>query len=319
MMKRYLLFCQLALLPTLAVQAQFFTGTDGFFIQANTPVFIDSLTLEPSIDLSLTSQTLTVSPDPVTGTPPGIERVYHFTSPFNFSGIAGFYYQGTELNGNTESSLQLYHGDAGFVSTTGSTVDVGAHYISNSLDNVSFAALTAGQENALPVTLVDFYVSRAENRAVLQWQTSLEKRSSYFEVQQSKDTRAWNTLGRVSAAGQSTALVSYSFVDPAIRSGTQYYRLKMVDFDGSFSFSPLRSIGWGAAGLIGVYPNPVQDRLFFDGSVTHFRLTDLSGRSLLEVSNPDRGVDLTGYPAGIYFVKVETESGSSQVLKVLKK
>lgn len=91
MMKRYLLFCQLALLPVLTVQAQFTAGTSGFFIRQDTQVFIDSLTLKPSVDFLLTSQTLTISPTPIPGNPPSIARVYNLTSPVNFTGVAGFF------------------------------------------------------------------------------------------------------------------------------------------------------------------------------------------------------------------------------------
>lgn len=175
MTKRYLLFCQLALLPTLAAQAQFTVGADGFFIGQNTQVFIDSLTLNPSVDFSLVSQTLTITPTPIPGAPPSIARVYNLTTPVNFTGVAGFFYRASELNGNTESTLQVNHGNANFVSTTGSTVNVIQHYISNTLPLTNFTSLTAAQEGALPVNLVDFKVKRVENATVLYWQTSEEK------------------------------------------------------------------------------------------------------------------------------------------------
>lgn len=322
MTKRYLLFCQLALLPTLAAQAQFTVGADGFFIGQNTQVFIDSLTLNPSVDFSLVSQTLTITPTPIPGAPPSIARVYNLTTPVNFTGVAGFFYRASELNGNTESTLQVNHGNANFVSTTGSTVNVIQHYISNTLPLTNFTSLTAAQEGALPVNLVDFKVKRVENAIVLYWQTSEEKNSDHFEVQQSEDLRKWNVLGTVNAANESSQQKDYSFPDVAERYGTQYYRLKMVDADGSFAFSKIESIRLGSSGLISAYPNPVVDKLHIGSkeALASVKVTDLAGRSFLELSKPKPGQEFSmkNYPAGTYFVKVETADGKVQVVKIIK-
>ncbi|MGN7887804.1 T9SS type A sorting domain-containing protein [Dyadobacter sp. 22481] len=322
MTKRYLLFCQLALLPTLAAQAQFTVGVDGFFIGQNTQVFIDSLTLNPSVDFSLVSQTLTITPTPIPGAPPSIARVYNLTTPVNFTGVAGFFYRASELNGNTESTLQVNHGNANFVSTTGSTVNVIQHYISNTLPLTNFTSLTAAQEGALPVNLVDFKVKRVENATVLYWQTSEEKNSDHFEVQQSEDLRKWNALGIVNAANESSQQKDYSFPDVTERYGTQYYRLKMVDADGSFAFSKIESIRLGSSGLISAYPNPVVDKLRIGSkeALASVKVTDLAGRSFLELSKPKPGQEFSmkNYPAGTYFVKVETADGKVQVVKIIK-
>jgi hypothetical protein len=322
MTKRYLLFCQLALLPTLAAHAQFTVGTDGFFIAQDTQVFIDSLTLKPSVDFSLVSQTLTITPTPIPGTPPSIARVYNLTTPVDFTGVAGFFYRASELNGNTESTLQLNHGNANFVSTTGSTVDVGQHYISNTLPLTNFTSLTAAQEGALPVNLIGFEVKRVENTTVLYWQTSEEKNSDHFEVQQSEDLRKWAALGKVNAANTSSQQKEYSFPDVAERYGTQYYRLKMVDTDGSFAYSKIQSIRLGSSGLISAYPNPVVDKLLIGGkeALASVKVTDLTGREFLKLSKPRPGQEFSmkSYPAGTYLVKVETADGKIQVVKIIK-
>ncbi|HWV29698.1 MAG TPA: T9SS type A sorting domain-containing protein [Dyadobacter sp.] len=322
MMKRYLLFCQLALLPTMAAHAQFTAGTEGFFIGQNTQVFIDSLTLLPSVDFTIASQTLTISPTPIPGTPPSIARVYSFTSPMDFTGVAGFFYRASELNGNTEGTLQLQHGNANFTSTTGSTVNTGTHYISNTLPLTNFTSLTAAQENALPVTLIGFQVKRVENATVLYWQTSEERNSDRFEIQQSEDLRKWNTLGIMNAAKESSQRKDYFFPDAAERFGTQYYRLKMVDLDGSFAYSSIQSIKLASSGLVSAYPNPVVDKLLIGSkeALASVKVTDLTGRSFMELSKPKPGQEfsLKNYPAGTYLVKVETADGKTQVLKIIK-
>ncbi len=322
MMKRYLIFCQLALLSTLTAQAQFTVGTGGFFIAQNTQVFIDSLTLKPSVDFSLISQTLTISPTPIPGSPPSIARVYNLTTPVDFTGVAGFFYRASELNGNTESTLQLQHGNANFVSTTGSTVNGAQHYISNTLPVTNFTSLTAAQENALPVTLVGFQVKRVENATVLYWQTSEEINSDHFEIQQSEDLRRWSALGIVNAAKESSQHKDYFFRDAAERFGTQYYRLKMVDTDGSFAYSSIQSIRLGSSGLISAYPNPVVDKLQIGAreALASVKVTDLAGKAFLELAKPKPGQEfsLKNYPAGTYLVKIETAAGKTETIKIIK-
>lgn len=323
MMKRYLLFCQLALLSTTAAHAQFTAGASGFHIESGTQVFIDSLTLLPSSDFTLTSQTLSITSTPIPGTPPGIARVYSFSTPFDFAGTVGFFYRATELNGNSETTLQLAYGNEDFVTTSGSTVLTGSHYISNTLGSpTNFTSVTAGQEGALPVTLVDFQVRRVENSTVLSWQTSEEKNSDFFEILQSEDAKKWSVLGTVNAANTSNSKKDYSFDDKIERFGMQYYRLRMVDTDGSFAYSKIQSIRLASGGLISAYPNPAVDKITIGSKevLASVKMTDLTGRQFLELSKPQPGqeVSLKNYPAGTYLVKVETASGKTQVIKVIK-
>lgn len=322
MIKRYLFFCQLALMPALAAQAQFTTGSGGFFVAQGTSISIDSLTLKPSTGFLLSSQTLTTSPTPVPGSPPGIARVYQFSAPVDFAGEAGFFYLPAELNGNTESSLQLAHGNATFISVTGSTVDAQQHYISNTLPMTNFTSLTAAQENALPVTLIGFEVKKVENTVLLSWQTAGEQNSDYFEVQQSPNLKQWAALGKVSAAGEGTGRRDYSFRDPVRRSGMQYYRLKMVDSDGSYAYSMIRNIEMGTGGTISVYPNPVVDKLSIGSqqALASVKVTSLSGEVMLEVSKPQPGRELSikHYPAGTYLIQVQTVAGETQAIKIIK-
>ncbi|WAC12761.1 T9SS type A sorting domain-containing protein [Dyadobacter pollutisoli] len=321
-MKRYLLFCQLALLPTFCAFGQMSAGTDGFFVAANTPVAIDGLTLNPTADFFIDSRTLVISPTAIPGTPPSITRVYNFSTPVDFVGNVGLFFQTPELNGNTESTLQVAYGSP-FVTTTGSTVNTITHYVSNNLAALtSLTSVTAAQPGALPVTLIGFRVNRVENTTMLYWQTSEERNSDFFEIQQSADTRKWNSLGTVKAATESRAQEDYSFQDAALRKGIQYYRLKMVDVDGSFAYSAIRNIDLGSAELISAYPNPVVDKLRIGANVelVSLKVTDLSGRSLLELSRPKPGQEfsLKNYAAGTYLVQIKTADGKSQIVKIVK-
>lgn len=321
MLKRYLLFTQLLLLHFTKLHGQFTAGGDGFYIQPGTEIYLDGLVLEPENNVGLTYQTLNISTIPVSGNITGINRVYRFTTPFNYTGNVGFFYSQSELNGNLESSLELIYGDgSSYYPTTGSSVDENANFISNRLVNVNLAAVSAGKEVVLPVELAQFYLSRTENVTVLHWQTARETDSHYFEVWHSLNGKNWNMLGRVDAAGQSSGLTHYSFTDAVLRKGMQYYRLRMVDLDGSSTLSPVQSIQLGGELSISAYPNPVVDRLVIDSdeAISQLRVTDLTGRSLQVLDNPVNEVDLSPYPTGMYLLTVETSSGHREVLKVFK-
>lgn len=112
----------------------------------------------------------------------------------------------------------------------------------------------------LPVDLISFTAKNIANKVELNWQTSAEKSSSYFEVQKSRDSQNWTAIGRVTAAGNSTITNQYSFYDDKTI-GNMYYRLKMVDTDQSFKHSKIvavttNNIAQHNSNIL-VYPNPV--------------------------------------------------------------
>lgn len=303
--------------------AQFSAGTDGFFITQNTAVAIAGLTLVPSADLFLESRQLTSSATAIPGTPPSITRVYNFSQPIQFEGTVGLFYSDSELNDNPAVLLQLVYGTTSYVSTTGSTINTTTKYISNNLSSpVSFSSISAAQAGALPVTLIGFSVKRNENLTSLYWKTSRELNSDFFEVQQSDNGKKWNVLGSVKASLESSRDKEYDFQDLIPRQGMQYYRLKMVDVDGRFAYSGIRSLDLESTVQLTAYPNPVSDKLNISANteLTRLKVTDLSGRTLLEISKPKAGQELSlkTYPSGTYLLQLQTAQGRNEIIKILK-
>lgn len=314
-----LVFC------ALTTNAQFTVGSGEFTVKAGSQVMISGLTLSPSADFTLTSQSLSISNTPVSGNPASIARVYRFSHPVDFAGNLGLYYLTSELNGNDESTLQLAHGNQTFVTTTGSTVDLASNFVFNSISTLtSLTSVTAAQEGALPVTLVYFQLRRVEKAAMLNWQTTDERNSDFFEIQHSSDARRWTRIGQVSAAGESKSLREYSFKDNVLRTGWQYYRLRMVDADVSYAYSAIQSIRMDGAPVITAYPNPVTDHLFVttNSKGSRVRLLDLSGRVLSDSHNntaePMLQFNMKHYPSGTYLIEAKSTDGTSQVIKVIK-
>lgn len=173
---------------------------------------------------------------------------------------------------------------------------------------------------ALPVSLVAFKAVKTEASAVqLTWTTSSELNSSYFGVERSADGKQFSEIGRIAAGKASEMLRSYRFVDQAEGSSSVcYYRLRMVDLDGSFSYSRIESVSFGVVRDIVLYPNPSADVLHIqmDGLVEQVVLYDANGRVRKESGSETR-LNVSALPAGIYTVVI-TRNGKKHSLKFLK-
>lgn len=111
----------------------------------------------------------------------------------------------------------------------------------------------------LPVELVSLKAELTpEGQGLISWTTSWEKEAAYFEVQRSANGKDFEPLGRVTAKGFSRAQQHYQFIDPRPLTGVNYYRLRQVDVDGSYKFSPIVDLVVASKEVFSleVYPNP---------------------------------------------------------------
>jgi hypothetical protein len=111
-------------------------------------------------------------------------------------------------------------------------------------------------QTPLPVRLVSFTGQQLDGQVQLKWQSSSEENTSHFEVERSADGKNFSQVLTKKAQGNSSSLVSYNALDNSPLSGTSYYRLKMVDLDGTFEYSKLVSVNSEGTVLVRVYPNP---------------------------------------------------------------
>ncbi|PSL33764.1 T9SS type A sorting domain-containing protein [Dyadobacter jiangsuensis] len=132
---------------------------------------------------------------------------------------------------------------------------------------VSITALAIGStQPPLPVTLVSFTGKAVEETVALKWETTEEVNASHFEIQRSSDARHFEPIGNVAAKGESKIRITYAFTDAAPLPGTNYYRLKQIDQDGTYAFSKTISVTSNSELRISVYPNPVTDVLRIESS-----------------------------------------------------
>jgi len=182
----------------------------------------------------------------------------------------------------------------------------------------------------LPVTLVDFHALQQPDRTVaLQWETAQEQNSRYTEVQRSADGKTYSAIGQVAAAGNSSLPRDYAFTDQSPLSGRGFYRLKMVDIDGSFKYSKILQVTTGATGaVIKVYSNPFHDQLgvvipAMTSEKLVLSLFDQTGKICLRQNyTTQKGNNFVnlypgGIAAGVYLLHVQGAQ-TNQTIRVLK-
>jgi hypothetical protein len=184
--------------------------------------------------------------------------------------------------------------------------------------------------NPLPVTLVKFNGQKDEMSAKLAWSTVSEKNSSVFNIERSFDAKDFETIGGLDARGNSNSLVNYSFVDEtAFISSPEvvYYRLKMIDRDGSFEYSKtiaVRAEDELNTPTVKVYPNPFKSEVIVENVPTEaeeIKVMDLSGRVVFtqQIINSEGTIQVNlpvSLENGIYFMMFN--GGSKELIKLIK-
>jgi hypothetical protein len=148
-----------------------------------------------------------------------------------------------------------------------------------------------GLSTALPVVLVQFVADKNDDGSVkVSWATSQEQNSSYYDVERSGDQAAWTKIGTVKAKGYSSTTSNYSLNDPLPINGTGYYRLKMVDLDGKFTYSKAVAVSnvKNNQALV-IYSNPFTDMIRLKISVSRpqnlsITVSDMVGKTYISQS-----------------------------------
>lgn len=184
----------------------------------------------------------------------------------------------------------------------------------------------------LPIELLSFtgYNDGANN--VLNWNTASEKNADQFLVEKSKDGIRYEVIGIVGANGNSTVLQQYSFLDTDVWTGDNFYRLRMVDFDGKYEYSNAiniviekQSIPDAKTAILSVYPNPTDGKtrveMFVNEANADFeiKVTNVLGQNMhAEFMTFSKGkvsfeVDATKYAQGTYIISITNKNTSESM------
>ncbi|KAA6439810.1 T9SS type A sorting domain-containing protein [Dyadobacter flavalbus] len=175
----------------------------------------------------------------------------------------------------------------------------------------------------LPVTLASFSARKQENKTLLEWTTASETRSDHFEMQHSTNGKSWNTLGVIGAGGESKDSVHYQFVhEKPVLGAENLYRLKMVDTDGSFTFSKIRNLTFETDASLVMFPNPVSETLTIQyhdwKNVRNVQLLNSSAIPVFDSgNNPAPHVDVRKLQTGLYFLKLTKADQTVLIQKII--
>lgn len=186
--------------------------------------------------------------------------------------------------------------------------------------------LVSEQLYALPVTLGSFDVKSNGHGNVLKWSTLSESNNAGFEIQQSFGSpTVFKKIGFLDSKaknGNSRVVVHYSFQDsPIMGIGSVFYRLKQIDMDGKFTYSPIKAIKReiSIAGLQ-VYPNPSNGSINIQigrQAKCTIMLLDQDGQLVKRMTTNSGVLRMEGLKNGFYFLKLRTDEGEILTRKII--
>ncbi len=235
-----------------------------------------------------------------------------------FDGI----FKGNFIPGTTANIGYRKGGKFGFITlTTAHSVSTGYRITvsQRGIDNASDPSINAGDCSTLPVELSAFKAEAKENAIALLWETASEINNAGFEVERSENGKTFKAISFVEGKGTTAETNRYSFTDATAQKGKNYYyRLKQVDFDGSFEYSKVvtAQINTGKEVQATLMPNPSQQ------GITQLRYVatengnlavsvyDVVGKQLYDqrfdvaAGENTMSLNLDALAKGVYFVKL---------------
>lgn len=189
------------------------------------------------------------------------------------------------------------------------------------IDDINFSQCPAG--GPAPVEFLNITARQKGSGVSVDWSTSQEFNSSYFEIEKSADgNNNWTFVGTVRGAGNSSVVRNYNAYDPRPYSGFNFYRIKQVDKDGKFKYSKTVNVKINTSKTgVSVVANPFHSALTIDflsskEEVVHARLVDITGKQIAvekwSISTGNTRKDfskVSGLQQGMYILTVSNAAG----------
>lgn len=178
----------------------------------------------------------------------------------------------------------------------------------------------------LPVSLIDFIGKNGSNDILLSWSTATEKNNDYMAIERSVDGNNFSEIGRVKGAGSSLERIDYSFIDRFPYAGTNYYRLRQVDYDGTSTYHKVIAVEYTGVSENSLRFIPtaeeVQVQFRVPGAGGNMVLVDATGRVLrtqkFDPEVPSVHINTGGLPRGFYVVQVRRADGKQEAWPLVK-
>lgn len=262
----------------------------------------------------------------------------------NFSAPSGLYVydsNGNQLNyfsavTGLRGVFQL--GNGNYLVTNGAGVYVldqntGA-VLSTPVSGVSGRSTHEYDLSIVPVELTSFTANVVGSSVELNWTTATELNNSGFEIERSEDNVSFEKIAFVPGFGTTTEPKSYSYTDQSVNGGTYYFRLKQIDFDGSFVYSDVVEVDVTLPSIFALeqnYPNPfnpstsIQFSLPVDAQVA-IGVYNLVGEKVAEVASGNFAAgshkvtfNASTLTSGIYFYQLDATGSDGKTFSSVKK
>jgi hypothetical protein len=204
----------------------------------------------------------------------------------------------------------------------------GTVFIATAQNVQNFSPFTMITEVNLPVELKSFVGKIEGSNARLFWETATEINNLGFEIEKSTNQTEFSKIGFVKGLGNSVQLNAYNFVDNTFEK-TAYYRLKQLDVDGKFSYSPVIALQKsGSKNSMKIYPNPLSNQSILNidfaqninknASVSVF---ESNGKPIYQknVEGQDAiQINVNDWNRGLYFIRLTTNEGQTILSRFVK-
>lgn len=181
------------------------------------------------------------------------------------------------------------------------------------IDDVTIYPFDVSCATVLPVEMISFTAERSGNVSLLRWETSSEMNNDYFAVERLNENGVFNIIGMVDGNGTTSQPSYYTFTDEAPYYGVNYYRLRQVDFNGDYAYSPIRTVEFSDE-IIFTADVLLDENLHYTQSgnvgATTISLFAEDGR-LISMTSSSEPIGILEKPSasGIYFIRFENEAG----------
>jgi Secretion system C-terminal sorting domain len=261
-------------------------------------------------------------------TPTSASIVVGNTVTFTVSNVqAGNWYALLDNSGNSYATSSYRATTSSFGITTSTFNSSGTYNLKVTADALtgcpaSFTSATITVNNSLPVKLIRFTGSTTNDRVELLWETSNEINLSHFEVEENSNGRMFRSVARVEPKTGIRLTKNYELSLPNTMIGSFQYRLKMVDADGKYEYSPILNLRrTNLLNQIAAGPNPFTDRITVNfravkAETVTVLINDVSGRQIQRLTKHlDKGnnvINIGGLSTiqnGLYFIYIINEEG----------
>ena len=282
-------------------------GSAGSFVQVQSPFTLTATNL--TFTGSGTTKSLVVD---------GPSAKVVVSGVLNFGGLN----LAVDTNGTPGGSISAgsITGGGNTTCATGSNLTCPTFTVTGSCSPAGSGICSPG--SGLPVTLLDLSASSKANKVELRWATASELNFDYFDIQRSSSGIYFRSIGQVTGNGTTNKRHDYLFEDESPLIGTNYYRLKSVDFDGYTEYFDIISVEFSDQKRFTIFPNPnngksINSSINFN-SEQEYTLTIMNNFGAVIGRYPSNESELKvtfkeDLPRGVYHAKLSSPDYSKTV------